>query len=133
MKIDLQKMRIAMADACMDSNDLMKAANMPYGTYGNIRKGFNVRPSTVGKVARALNVPVTAILAEEEDLQEQEQQQELTELLEKARLVSRYTWLCAKLMQLNRMNNLSPDQEGEMAAVQKELEKLDRIIAQDKG
>lgn len=132
MKIDLQKMRIAMADACMDSNDLIKAANMPYGTYGNIRKGFNVRPSTVGKIARALNVPVTDLLADE-DQQEQEQKQELTKMLEQARLVSRYTWLCAKLMQLHRMNNLSLDQQGEIAAVQKELEELDRIIAQDKG
>lgn len=132
MKIDTNKMQIAMANAKMDSKELQEQSGVPKGTMSNIFSRKSVRPSTVGKIADALNVPVTAILAEE-DQQEQEQKQELTKMLEQARLVSRYTWLCAKLMQLHRMNNLSLDQQGEIAAVQKELEELDRIIAQDKG
>lgn len=133
MKIDVNKMKIAMASSCMTLKEVCSSSGVRTGTMNSIINGSNVRPTTVGKIARALNVPVTAILAEEEDLQEQEQKQEITKMLEQARLVSRYTWLCAKLMHLHRMNNLSLDQEGEMAAVQKELEELDRIIAQDKG
>lgn len=134
MKIDINKMQIAMANACMDATDLRKTAAIPEGTYGNIVKGYNLRPSTVGKVARALGVPAEAILMDEETDQQQKNNIEIAETMEKARLVSRYTWMSMKFMQLYRMRDeLTPDQQQEMAAVQKELEELDKILGEGKG
>lgn len=133
MKIDLNKMSVAMANACIDAKDLREKARIPEGTYGNILKGFNLRPSTVGKVAKALGVPVESILMDEETEQQKKDSAEIAETLEKARLVSRYTWLSMKFMQLYRMGGLTPDQQQEMTAVKKELEELDKILGEGKG
>lgn len=132
MKIDLNKMSVAMANACIDAKDLREKARIPEGTYGNILKGFNLRPSTVGKVAKALGVPAESILMDEETEQQKKDSAEIAETLEKARLVSRYTWLSMKFMQLYRMGGLTPDQQQEMTAVKKELEELDKILESDK-
>lgn len=63
MRIDKQKLELAMARACMGLPDLMTAAAMPRATLnGVINTGREVRPATVGKIAKALNVDVTEIL-----------------------------------------------------------------------
>lgn len=65
MKVDRQKLELAMARACMSTSDLVKAAEMPRPTFCNILAGKGVRPGTVGRLARALGVDVTEILETE--------------------------------------------------------------------
>ena len=67
MLADRKKLEIAMARACMNTENLQKAANMPRPTLNNIITGRNIRPGTIGKVAKALQVDVTEILAEEKE------------------------------------------------------------------
>ena len=125
-------MRIAMANACMNTGDLKNKALIPEGTMKNVLNGCNSRPATVGRIAKALGVPVESILMDEETEQQKKDSAEIAETLEKARLVSRYTWLSMKFMQLYRMGGLTPDQQQEMTAIKKELEELDKILESDK-
>lgn len=62
LKADRKKLELAMAVACMNTEDLQKASNMPRATINNVISGRNVRPGTIGKVAKALSVCVTEIL-----------------------------------------------------------------------
>lgn len=68
MIADKQKVQIAMARACMGVSDIAKVANMPIPTVKNVIGGDrNVTPVTIGKVAKALLVDVTEILADEKE------------------------------------------------------------------
>lgn len=51
-----------MATACMNTEDLQKASNIPRATLNNVISGRNVRPGTIGRVAKGLGVCVTEIL-----------------------------------------------------------------------
>lgn len=62
MKVDRKKLELAMARACMNTENLARAAEMPRPTVNNVITGRNVRPGTLGKIARALGVDVTEIL-----------------------------------------------------------------------
>lgn len=62
MKANLQKLRLAMARACINTADLQKATGMPMPTVINVMTGRSVRPATIGRVAKALGVDVTEIL-----------------------------------------------------------------------
>lgn len=64
MKVNKKKLELAMAKACMDSRDLAITANLPRPTLNNAITGRNLRPATIGKIAKALNVPVEQILEE---------------------------------------------------------------------
>ena len=57
-----QKVQLAMANACLTSGDLQKKSGLPRGTFLNVITGRNVRPATVGKIAKALNVPVENLI-----------------------------------------------------------------------
>lgn len=62
MRINKDKYMLARAKACMGTKDL-EAAGIPRGTIATImRPGKEVRPETVGKIARALGVDVTEII-----------------------------------------------------------------------
>lgn len=65
MKVDNRKFQIAMARACMNVDDVVKAANMPRPTVNNAIQGRSIRPATVGRIAKALGVDVTEIIKEE--------------------------------------------------------------------
>ena len=65
MKADTNKLRLAMARACMNPQDLAKAAQMPAQTVNGVLRGRSIRPATIGKIAKALGVDVTEILKEE--------------------------------------------------------------------
>ena len=65
MKVDRQKLKLAMARACMNAADLPAAAGLPRPTVNNAITGRSVRPATAGRIARALGVDVTDILEEE--------------------------------------------------------------------
>lgn len=62
MKADRKKLELAMAMACMNTEDLQKTSGMPRATINNVISGRNVRPGTIGRVAKALGVDVTEIL-----------------------------------------------------------------------
>ena len=62
MQINKMKLNLAMARACMNADDLQKAAEMPRPTLNNVIIGKNVRPGTLGRVAKALGVDVTEII-----------------------------------------------------------------------
>ena len=63
MKVDFQKLQIAMANACMNKGDLAESAEI---SRVSISKYFSGKrspsPKTVGKIAKALNVPVSDII-----------------------------------------------------------------------
>jgi len=65
MKADRKKLELAMARACMNPQDLAKAAEMPPQTVNGVIRGRSVRPATLGRVARALQVDVANIIREE--------------------------------------------------------------------
>lgn len=62
MKANRRKLEIAMAKACMNADDLQKASGLPRPTVNNVISGRNVRPGTIGRLAKALGVDVTEFL-----------------------------------------------------------------------
>lgn len=62
MKANRKKLEIAMAKACMNTEDVQKTTRMPRPTLNGVISGRNVRPGTIGKIAKALGVDVTEIL-----------------------------------------------------------------------
>lgn len=67
MRINNQKLQIALATACMNPYDLCKAVNIQYQTYRRIAVGNNCKPATAGKIAKALGVPVESLIDMESD------------------------------------------------------------------
>lgn len=63
MLVNKEKLQIAMATACMNPYDLCAAVGMQYQTYVRITNGKNAKPATIGKIAKALKVAVTDIIA----------------------------------------------------------------------
>lgn len=62
MIVDKDKLSLAMAKACMTQKDLVNRG-VPKNTLLNALKGNNIKPVTAGKIARALSVDVTEIIA----------------------------------------------------------------------
>ena len=56
------KLGVAMARACMNTTDLAQKAQMPRPTVNNVVTGRNVRPRTIGRIAKALDVDIEDIL-----------------------------------------------------------------------
>ena len=54
MKVNRQKLEIAMARACMNVNAIAQKAAMPRPTVNNALTGRNIKPETAGKIAAAL-------------------------------------------------------------------------------
>ena len=62
MKIDTIKLDVVLAKRCMSMSDL-KSAVSPQ-TLKRVRRGEDLLPKTVGKIARAVDVDVSEIVAE---------------------------------------------------------------------
>lgn len=65
VKLNYQKLEIAMANACMNKGDLANAvgiSRISVGAYFSGRR--NPSGKTIGKIAKALNVPVNDIIDE---------------------------------------------------------------------
>ena len=56
MKADCKKLMLAMARACVNPQELAKAAQMPPQTVNGLIRGRKVRPATLGRIAKALGV-----------------------------------------------------------------------------
>lgn len=64
MQISVQKVQIAMAHACMGVDDLANASGVSRMSIGQYLSGKREpRPKTAGRIARALGVDVTDIIA----------------------------------------------------------------------
>lgn len=66
MKVNRNRLTLAMARACLTTNELATTAEMPLPTVNNVITGRSVRPVTVGRIAKALGVDVTEIIEQEE-------------------------------------------------------------------
>jgi DNA-binding Xre family transcriptional regulator len=66
MKVNRQKLELAMARACMESAGLAEAAQMPRPSLNNAISGKSIRPATLGKIARALGVDPADLIEEEQ-------------------------------------------------------------------
>lgn len=64
MKVDRKKLELAMARACMSTEDLSEFAKMPRPTVKNAITGRNVRPVTLGRIANALGVDPAELIEE---------------------------------------------------------------------
>lgn len=67
MKLNKQKLCVAMARSCVISKDLQQKSGLPKATYIRALTGKNVRPATIGKIAKALGVPVENLIDMEGD------------------------------------------------------------------
>lgn len=68
MIADKYKVQIAMARACMTVSDIAQKANMPFQSVKNVVGGRrSVRPETIGRVAKVLQIDVTEILADKKE------------------------------------------------------------------
>lgn len=66
MKANKRKLELALARSCMNTADLVTIAAMPEPTVKKVLSGRNVRPATLGRIAKALGVdPVQLIDTEE--------------------------------------------------------------------
>ena len=63
VKINIPKLEIALARACKNERDLRSSISPQ--TLRRIRQGEEVKPATVGKLARALNVDVIELIKED--------------------------------------------------------------------
>ncbi len=62
MKINRQKLEIAMARAELNRNTLAEKANMPIPTICNVYVRGTCKPATAGRIAKALGCDVTEII-----------------------------------------------------------------------
>lgn len=66
MKADIQKIELRRADLCMSSKELQQKSGLPRGTYLGVITRKNVRPETLGRIAKALGVDPAEIIETEE-------------------------------------------------------------------
>ena len=64
MIVDKKKLELARARACMGQKEIV-ASGFPKGTYCGILRGNDVKPETMGKLAKILGVDVSEIIKEE--------------------------------------------------------------------
>lgn len=63
MKLDKNKVQMAMAKECMNPYDLCRNAPITYQTYQRVvLKEQTCKPATIGKIAKALNVQVEDLI-----------------------------------------------------------------------
>lgn len=65
IKLDIRKLLLLQAKACLNTNELAKKAEISKTTLSKIiNSKRNATPKTIGLLAKALNVNVTELLAE---------------------------------------------------------------------
>lgn len=67
MKINLKKLELVMAKNCLQLSELSKKAKVSKAIFQKIGKeNSNLRPATIGKIAKALDVDVTELIEQED-------------------------------------------------------------------
>lgn len=64
MRVSRQKIELLMMDQCLDPKDIVRAAGISYPALVRAYAGRS-KPSTIGKIAKALGVAPREILEEE--------------------------------------------------------------------
>lgn len=67
MKLNKEKLMLAMANARLNAFELCAAAGIQYATYRRIINGFPCKPATAGSIAAALGVRVEDLVEREEE------------------------------------------------------------------
>ncbi len=63
MKISKSKLEMIMAEQCLTAENLAKLTGVSQVTIARMKRGVqNGRPATLGKISKALNVPVRDLL-----------------------------------------------------------------------
>lgn len=62
MEINIGKLNVLMAENLLSKQELCNKAKLSYTALASIYDGKSVTPKTIGKVAKALSVPVGEIL-----------------------------------------------------------------------
>ncbi|MFL0197632.1 helix-turn-helix domain-containing protein [Clostridium sp. WILCCON 0269] len=63
LRLNIEKLRLAQAKACLTTTELTDKSDIGKGTLGKIlNKQRKATPKTIGKLARALNVEVEQIV-----------------------------------------------------------------------
>lgn len=65
MKANKARLEMAMAQKCMNVQDVALNANMPYHSVKNVLYGRSVTPKTLGKVCKALQCNPSEIIEQE--------------------------------------------------------------------
>lgn len=66
MKININKLNIAQAEKCWNNQELCKNANISLTTLAKIKNSNReCQPSTIGKIAKALDIPVSELVLQE--------------------------------------------------------------------
>ena len=63
LRLDSQKVLVAMAENVWEPLDLAEAAEIPVNLVYIARRGYHIKPKYAGKIARALGVSVTDLIA----------------------------------------------------------------------
>ena len=67
MNLDLNKLKLAQARACLSVNDLVNKTGLGRATVSKTLNGkVKATPKTIGLIAKALNIDVTEIISEDE-------------------------------------------------------------------
>lgn len=65
MQISKNKLEKVMAERCITAENLAKLTGVSQVTLARMKRGVqNARPATIGKIAKALNVPVENLIEE---------------------------------------------------------------------
>ncbi|NFG60034.1 helix-turn-helix transcriptional regulator [Clostridium botulinum] len=68
LELDIKKLLLAQARACLETKELSKKSYIPKATLTSILNGKrNAKPKTIGMLAKALDIDVTEILINEEN------------------------------------------------------------------
>ena len=67
MNLDLNKLKLVQARACLSTNDLSKMTELSRATISRVINGkVKATPKTIGLIAKALNIDVAEIISDEE-------------------------------------------------------------------
>lgn len=67
MKLDLNKLKLAQARACLSVNELVNRTGLGRATISKTLNGkVKATPKTLGLIAKALNIDVSEIISEDE-------------------------------------------------------------------
>ena len=66
MMVNIDRIEIEMANKALSTAEFLELAQVPRGTWYTVRRTGKTGTATVGRIARALNVPVTEILIKSE-------------------------------------------------------------------
>ena len=65
MLVKKDALHLAMAKQCMNPYEVCRNAGISYQTFRKVHNGKRCKPTTIGKIAKALGVPVESLVLPE--------------------------------------------------------------------